>query len=235
MNFSVTKSVIEDIKADAKLILSNRKGSEGKPDVRALAKKHGCSRTTIRHVGKSTGKRKRKRCLDVVARALQQLPAGISDRDQARRLGIPFTLFRDVKARIAATTNQAVQSSTEAVFSATDVVITTDAEVPSADAAVGTTDVVRGAIHGELRRNARVPGAVHEERGQARLRVYRVVQRKFSQWQERAPTRERRRVAPENVFENSVNAFSLSIRLRMCCCRHQESGAQQIEEAGPEC
>ncbi|KAG6946319.1 hypothetical protein JG687_00016780 [Phytophthora cactorum] len=50
MNFSVTKSVIEDIKADAKLILSNRKGSEGKPDVRALAKKHGCSRTTIRNV-----------------------------------------------------------------------------------------------------------------------------------------------------------------------------------------
>ncbi|KAG2767595.1 hypothetical protein PC129_g18251 [Phytophthora cactorum] len=170
MNFSVTKSVIEDIKADAKLILSNRKGSEGKPDVRALAKKHGCSRTTIRNVpnGKSTGKRKRKRCLDVVARALQQLPAGISDQDQARRLGIPFTLFRDVKAKIAATTNQAVQSSTEAIFSATDVVITTDAEVPSVDAAVGTTDVVRGAIHGELRRNARVPGVVHEERGQAR-------------------------------------------------------------------
>ncbi|KAG6953575.1 hypothetical protein JG688_00012754, partial [Phytophthora aleatoria] len=163
---ALSKSVIED-KADAKLILSNHKGSEGKPDVRALAKKHGCSRTTSRNVlnGKSTGNRKRKRCPDVVARALQQLPAGISDRDQARRLGIPFTSFRDVKARIAATTNQAVQSSTEAVlvtylkdridpsgirpfmdsttvFSATDVVVATDAAVPSADAAVGTTDVV---------------------------------------------------------------------------------------------
>ncbi|KAG6953111.1 hypothetical protein JG687_00012597, partial [Phytophthora cactorum] len=46
---ALSKSVIED-KADAKLILLNRKGSEGKPDVRALAKKHGCSRTTIRNV-----------------------------------------------------------------------------------------------------------------------------------------------------------------------------------------
>ncbi|KAF1792107.1 hypothetical protein GQ600_14082 [Phytophthora cactorum] len=62
--------------------------------------------------------------------------------DQARRLGIPFTSFRNVKARIAATTNQSVQSSTEAVFSATNVVVT-DAAVPSADAAVGTIDVCR--------------------------------------------------------------------------------------------
>ncbi|KAG2909213.1 hypothetical protein PC116_g2208 [Phytophthora cactorum] len=66
-----SKSVIEEIKADAKLILSNRKGSEGKPDVRALAKKHGCSRTAIRNVlnGKSTGNvrlgRPRQRCPDV--------------------------------------------------------------------------------------------------------------------------------------------------------------------------
>ncbi|KAG3115289.1 hypothetical protein PI125_g5690 [Phytophthora idaei] len=129
---ALTKSVIEEIKADAKRILSNRKGSEGKPDIRALAKKHGCSRTTIRNVlnGKSTGNRKRKRCPDVVARALQQLPAGISDRDQARRLGIPFTSFRGVKARIAATTNQAVQSSTEVVFSATDVVVPPTQQCP---------------------------------------------------------------------------------------------------------
>ncbi|KAG6969180.1 hypothetical protein JG687_00003370, partial [Phytophthora cactorum] len=42
--------------------------------------------------------------------------------------------FRDVKARIAATTNQAVQSSTKAAFSATDVVVTT--------AVVTLTDVV---------------------------------------------------------------------------------------------
>ncbi|KAF1786624.1 hypothetical protein GQ600_10753 [Phytophthora cactorum] len=113
-----SKSAIEDIKACriAKAVKANRT---------------------------STGNRKRKRCPDVVARALQQLPAGISDRDQSRRLGIPFTSFRDVKARIAATTNEAVQSSTEAVFSSTDVVVTTDAAVPSADAAVVTlTDVV---------------------------------------------------------------------------------------------
>ncbi|KAG2914803.1 hypothetical protein PC128_g19707 [Phytophthora cactorum] len=87
--------------------------------------------------------RPRQRCPDVVARDLQQLAVGISDRDQARRLRIPFTSFRDVKARIAATTNQAVQSSTKAAFSVTNVVVTTDAAVPSADAAVVTlTDVV---------------------------------------------------------------------------------------------
>ncbi|KAG4247142.1 hypothetical protein PC116_g5086 [Phytophthora cactorum] len=68
-------------------------------------------------------------------------PDPLNPLDQARRLGIPFTSFRNVKARIAATTNQSVQSSTEAVFSATNVVVT-DAAVPSADAAVGTIDVV---------------------------------------------------------------------------------------------
>ncbi|KAG6945622.1 hypothetical protein JG687_00017174 [Phytophthora cactorum] len=54
MSLRVTRSVIEDIKEDAKLILSNRKSSEGKPDVCTLAKKHGCSRTAIRNVLNAT-------------------------------------------------------------------------------------------------------------------------------------------------------------------------------------
>ncbi|KAG2922653.1 hypothetical protein PC119_g16057 [Phytophthora cactorum] len=50
-----SKNVIEDIKANAKLILSNREGSEGKPDVRALAKTRLLASHRNVLNGKSTG------------------------------------------------------------------------------------------------------------------------------------------------------------------------------------
>ncbi|KAF1776355.1 hypothetical protein GQ600_26997 [Phytophthora cactorum] len=100
MSLRVTRSVIEDIKEDAKLILSNRKAAKA-------------NRTL--HISEKTRL--------------------LANRNPKRSQ-------RDVKARIAATTNQPVQSSTDAVFSVTDIVATTDAAVPSADAAVVTTEVV---------------------------------------------------------------------------------------------
>ncbi|KAF1790551.1 Phospholipase D-like domain [Phytophthora cactorum] len=146
---ALSKSVIED-KADAKLILSNRKGSEGKPEETGNASAaptwwpvlsssyQPASRTEIKPGDwgyLSLLGSLRSSALDPPP----QIPRGPASRHPAR-VCCGYTRSHPLTSVGLSVIRPFMDSTT--VFSATDVVVATDAAVPSADAAVGTTDVV---------------------------------------------------------------------------------------------
>ncbi|KAG3080522.1 hypothetical protein PI124_g18307 [Phytophthora idaei] len=82
--------------------------------------------------------------------------------------------------------------------------------------------------------NARMPRVVHKERREPSGRVNRVVDGEFGKRQEGALELEGRCVAAQDVFEGSVDSLRLPTRLWMCCRRHLDARAEQLDEMVPE-
>ena len=61
-----------------------------------------------------------------------------------------------------------------------------------------------------------------------------IVQCKFRKRKKFAPTRKRVRITVQNIFQNTVDAFSLTVGFWMCCSRHRQLCSNKLENSTPE-